>query len=109
MKCEVEEGGRREEERAGQEMEREDRDWRREEWRRDEKEEEVGGGGGLLRIRSRCILVSRIRIRFIKRIRVAKNQLKSWRISTKINKNHKNISYIFSKLFNYLFNWIFTP
>ena len=50
---------------------------------------------------NRFILTSRIRIRFMnriqKQIRVAKNQPKSWKISTKINKNHKNITHFFLK------------
>ena len=42
----------------------------------------------------RFILISRIRIG------VAKNQPKSWKMSKKINENHKNIIYFFSKLLN---------
>ena len=41
-------------------------------------------------------LVSRIRIRFMKKIRVAKNQPKSWKISTKKSTKIRRISWFFS-------------
>ena len=35
-----------------------------------------------------------------KPVQVAKNQSKSWKISTKINQNHKNIIHLFKKILN---------
>ena len=46
------------------------------------------------------LLTSVLRIRFVlvNRIRVAKNQPKSWKTSTKINENHKNIIHFFKTI-----------
>ena len=58
----------------------------------------------IFRIQICFISATRIRICFMKRIRkwiqVAKNHGKSWKISTKINQNHKKYIYFF-KIFNF--------
>ena len=43
------------------------------------------------------IFQGHIQYTFMKRIRVAKYKPKSWKISQKINQNHKNIGYFFQE------------